>query len=128
VARFTGANLLHGAARAGVGGLTEVALAGGGVVRSTDLATGEVVAVVHPWEVAIARAVGDDSSLNQITAPISRLFPLGNRVRVTLGPLTAEITAASAERLGLRVGETAVATFKATGLRLVPATGAQRRA
>jgi molybdate transport system ATP-binding protein len=124
VARFTGANLLRGVARPGPDGLTEVVLAGGGVVRSTDVASGEVVAVVHPWEVSIARAAGDDSSLNHIAAPIARLFPLGNRMRVTLGPLTAEITAASAERLGLHVGETAVASFKATGLRLVAAGGA----
>ena len=47
-------------------------------------------------------------------------MPVGNRVRVRLGGVTAEVTAASAERLGLRVGESAVATFKATGTRLVP--------
>ena len=33
---------------------------------------------------------------------------------------TAEVTAASLERLGIRVGEPAVASFKASGTRLVP--------
>jgi hypothetical protein len=37
-----------------------------------------------------------------------------------VGPLAAELTAASAERLGLRVGEVVVASFKATATRLVP--------
>jgi molybdopterin-binding protein len=46
--------------------------------------------------------------------------PVANRVRVRVGPLTAEITHASAERLGLRQGEPVVASFKATGTRLVP--------
>ena len=41
------------------------------------------------------------------------LVPIANRVRVRVGPLTAEITAASADRLGLRQGEPVVASFKA---------------
>ena len=34
--------------------------------------------------------------------------------------MVAEVTAASAERLGLRPGERIVASFKATGTRLLP--------
>jgi molybdopterin-binding protein len=41
-------------------------------------------------------------------------------VRVRIGPVTAEVTAASAERLELARGGAAFATFKATGTRLVP--------
>jgi molybdopterin-binding protein len=41
-------------------------------------------------------------------------------VRVRVGPVTAEVTAASAERLELAAGGVAYATFKATGTRLVP--------
>jgi molybdopterin-binding protein len=40
---------------------------------------------------------------------------------VRVGPVTAEVTAASAERLGLRRGEPVTASFKATGTRLLPA-------
>ena len=46
---------------------------------------------------------------------------LGNRVRVRVGPLTAEVTSVSADRLGLAEGQVAVASFKATGTRLLPA-------
>jgi hypothetical protein len=45
---------------------------------------------------------------------------MGNRTRVRVGPIVAEITAASAERLGLRPGVLATASFKATAARLFP--------
>jgi molybdopterin-binding protein len=41
-------------------------------------------------------------------------------VRVQVGPITAEATTASAERLELARGGRAFASFKATGTRLVP--------
>jgi molybdopterin-binding protein len=68
----------------------------------------------------VAREAPTDSAQNHVTGPIASLVPVANRVRVRIGPLTAEITAASAERLGLRQGEPVVASFKATGTRLVP--------
>jgi molybdopterin-binding protein len=45
-------------------------------------------------------------------------------VRVRVGPVVAEITSASAERLDLRPGSIATASFKATATRLFPADGA----
>ena len=120
VAQFTGGNLLVGDARPAAGGLTEVVLADGSRVRSTDPGAGRVGVVVYPWEVAIAREEPTDSTQNHVRAPVASLVPVGNRVRVAVGPLTAEITAASAERLALRPGETVVASFKATGARIVP--------
>jgi molybdate transport system permease protein len=75
---------------------------------------------VYPWEVALARDEPADSAVNHVRGEIRSLVELGNRVRVRVGPLTAEITAASAERLGLREGEPVVASFKATAARLVP--------
>jgi molybdopterin-binding protein len=50
---------------------------------------------------------------------IRSVAEIGNRVRVRIGPVTAEVTAASAERLELERGGVAYATFKATGTRLV---------
>ena len=47
-------------------------------------------------------------------------MPVGNRRRVRIGPLTAEITAVSAERLGLKECDVVVAEFKATATRLTP--------
>ena len=64
-----------------------------------------------------------------MTAPVFRadvaaisvgsVVELGNRVRVRIGPVTAEVTSASAARLELVRGGVAYATFKATGTRLV---------
>jgi molybdate transport system ATP-binding protein len=120
VASLTGANLMEGHARRAANGLTEVTLADGGRLYSTDSAEGEVGVAVHPWEVAIGLEPVDDSTLNHLWGEIASLVTLGNRVRVRLGPVTAEVTAASAKRLGLREGQTAYAAFKATGTRLVP--------
>jgi molybdate transport system ATP-binding protein len=121
VASFTGANLLHGVARR-ERGLTAVRLVSGEELFSTDEAEGEVGVVVYPWEVAVARTHADDadSALNVVRGEVGSVVEVANRVRVRIGPVTAEVTAASAERLELARGGIAYATFKATGTRLVP--------
>ena len=87
---------------------------------STEEGRGTVGVVVQPWDVSIAHRPPDDSTLNHVRGPITSLVPVGNRVRVRVGPLTAEVTAASAERLALQLGDVVVASFKATGTSLVP--------
>jgi ABC-type sulfate/molybdate transport systems ATPase subunit len=119
VASLTGANLLHGHAAA-ARELTEVRLTTGERLFSTDAAHGEVGVVVYPWEIAIAREPAHDSALNVVRGEIGSVVELGNRVRVRVGPVTAEVTAGSAARLELARGGVAYATFKATGTRLVP--------
>jgi molybdate transport system ATP-binding protein len=119
VASFTGANLLHGTARRAGDSLTEVRLAGGEHVLSSDPGEGEVGVVVYPWEISVARSHSVDSALNVVHGEIGSLVEIGNRVRVRIGPITAEVTASSAERLELARGGVAYATFKATGTRLV---------
>jgi ABC-type sulfate/molybdate transport systems ATPase subunit len=121
VASFTGANLLHGVATEGPAGLTTVALEAGFSAYTVDAARGPVSLAVYPWEISVARDAPDDSAVNHVRAPIASLVPLGNRVRVRVGPVTAEITAQSAERLRLREGDVVVASFKATGARALPA-------
>jgi molybdate transport system ATP-binding protein len=120
VASFTGANLLPGSARPGPDGLTEVVLDGGGTAWTTEAGTGRVSLAIYPWEIALSRELPDDSAVNHIRAPVASVVTLGNRVRARVGPVTAEITGASATRLGLREGEIVVASFKATGARLLP--------
>jgi molybdate transport system ATP-binding protein len=120
VASFTGANVLRGLARPGLDGLTEVILDAGGSAFSVDEGEGRVALAVYPWEVALARAEARDSAVNHVRGEVRSLVVLGNRVRVRVGPLTAEITSASADRLRLREGEPVVASFKATAARLVP--------
>jgi molybdopterin-binding protein len=47
------------------------------------------------------------------------VVPVANRVRVTVGAVTAEVTAESVQRLGVREGELFVASWKATATRLL---------
>ncbi len=119
VARFTGANLLEGIARPGTAGLTEVLLDTGDAVFSADSAEGRVGVVVYPWDVALARESPSDSMQNHVAGTVESIVPVGNRLRVRVGGITAEITAPAAESLELREGERVVASFKATGARLV---------
>jgi ABC-type sulfate/molybdate transport systems ATPase subunit len=119
VASFTGATLLEGTASAGANGLTEVVLDAGGTAWSSDSGRGRVGLAVYPWEVSLSLDVPDDSAVNHIRATVASIVPLGNRTRIRVGPIVAEVTAASAERLGLREGDVAVASFKATAARLL---------
>jgi molybdate transport system ATP-binding protein len=122
VASFTGANLLSGHAKRGPGGLTEVTLDEGSVLYSVDDAIGPVDVAVYPWDVSIAREPSHDSALNHLRGPISSLVPLGNRARVQVGGLVAEVTTASVDRLALKQGDFVVASFKAAATRLVART------
>jgi molybdate transport system ATP-binding protein len=119
VASFTGANLLHGRAEATRNGAARVRLEDGTVVSTADPAEGEVVLAVYPWDITVASLLPHDSALNVIRAPIRSVAILGNRARLAIGPVTAEITAESLARLRLEAGQEAYATFKATGTRVV---------
>ncbi|HEV3002594.1 MAG TPA: ABC transporter ATP-binding protein [Solirubrobacteraceae bacterium] len=125
VADFAGAVVLTGTARPAEGGLTAVDLDGGGTVLSTDAASGPAAVSVFPWEIAIEPVDGaapDTSARNHLRARVTAVTAVGNRARVALArpqPLAAEITAASAERLGLRPGVEVVATWKAAATRVV---------
>ena len=125
VADFTGAVVLTGTARAGADGLTVVDLPGGESIASTDAALGPVGASVHPWEISIEPAAAGEprgSALNRLSAEITSVTRIGNRVRLGLAasqPLTAEITHASATALGLRQGTRVTAGWKAAATRLV---------
>ena len=118
VASFTGANLLHGDAHT-VGATTRVTLPNGSVVTTADPAEGRVVLAVYPWEITVATEPPHDSALNVVHAEVRSITELGNRARLTIGSVTAEITAESLARLGLKPGQLAYAAFKATGTRVV---------
>ena len=119
VASFTGGNVLPGRARRRSSGLTEVTLDAGGTVLSTDEAEGNVHVVVRPWEISVGRSREPDSALNHVGGRVESVVPVGNRVRVRIGPLTAEVTADSVERLAIVPGRQMVASFKATGTRIL---------
>jgi molybdate transport system ATP-binding protein len=118
VAELAGGNLVHGFAYLRADGLTEVALEDGTFIVSTDSATGPVGVVIHPWEISLSREETVDSAQNHLRGRIESIVPVGNRRRVRIGPVTAEITAASAEELDLKESDTVVIAFKATATRL----------
>jgi molybdenum ABC transporter ATP-binding protein len=119
VASFTGANLLPGRASAAFDGLTEVILDNGDRLYSVDEATGPVDAAVYPWEISIGREPPSDSTLNHLRGPIVSIVHIGNRSRIQVGMLVGEVTTASVDRLGLKQGDSVVASFKATATRLL---------
>ena len=118
VASFTGANLLHGHTEQS-GDTTRTRLADGTVITTTDAGRGDIVLAVYPWEITISDSAPHDSAMNVISGPIRSITELGNRVRITVGPVTAEVTMDSLRRLDLHLGQTAFASFKATGTRIV---------
>jgi molybdate transport system ATP-binding protein len=125
VADFAGAAVLHGEASREPGGLTLVRLRGGGELRSTDAASGPVAVSVFPWEISLQPpgSASADSMLNRLPGEVTSLTPIGNRVRVALAtpqPLGTEVTARSAEAMGLRPGSHVVAAWKATATRVIP--------
>jgi molybdate transport system ATP-binding protein len=123
VADFTGAVVLTGTARSGEEGLTLVELDGGGTVASVDRRTGRVAASVYPWEISLepAGAAPVGSARNALPAEVVSLTEVGTRVRVGLAgpqPMVAEITSASAGRLGLERGSAVTCVWKAAATRL----------
>jgi molybdate transport system ATP-binding protein len=109
VASFTGANLLRGNARRLDNDMTLVHLESGELVYSSEWREGEVGVVVYPWEVSVGRLHQEDSAMNLIEGEIRSVVRVGNRVRVRIGPITAEVTCvlrrqarARAGRLGVR--------------------------
>jgi molybdate transport system ATP-binding protein len=120
VATFAGANVLSGFAEPGADGLTNVRLDDRTTIYSTDETFGNVDVVIYPWDVSLALADHADSALNLIAGEVLSVARVGNRVRVRLEAMTAEVTARSADRLELRPGAHVVASFKATATRLLP--------
>jgi molybdopterin-binding protein len=96
-----------------------VMLDAGPTIYSVDEADGEVDAILYPWDVSLGLVAADDSALNHVADEIVSVAHVGNRVRVRLHALTAEITAASADRLDVRPGRHVIASFKATATRLL---------
>jgi molybdenum ABC transporter ATP-binding protein len=123
VASFTGANLLHGRADGTKGRTTGIRLDDGTVITTSDEGDGAVTLAVYPWDITISTSRPDDSAMNVIAGSIVGITELGNRARVTIGNLTAEITVDSLRRLGLEPGQNAFASFKATGTRIVAGKG-----
>jgi molybdate transport system ATP-binding protein len=120
VASFTGANLLRGRVRSSERGVTEVLLESGEIVRSTDAAAGDVDLAVHPWDVKLS-CPGDGATppIGALRATVSSVATVAGRVRVTAGPLRAELTAAEADALRIVPGTVVWASFDPERARLI---------
>jgi molybdate transport system ATP-binding protein len=123
VASFTGGHLMGGVARPRPGGGMEVVLDHGAVIRAAAGPSGVVGALVHPWDVALVREGTAPEGLNRLSAPVASVIPAGDRARVRLGPLVAEVPAALVAELGLSPGRVVTATFAPEATRLVPLAG-----
>ena len=76
---------------------------------------------IYPGRCRSGASRRTDSAVNHLRATITSIVPLGNRVRVRVGELVAEVTAASARPARRsREGDVVVASFKATAARIVP--------
>ena len=113
VAELVGVNLLTGSMMGGVfavdGGATLIAVA-----EDVD---GPAIAVIRPQAVALHNGRPEGSSRNSWKGVVVDVDMRADRVRVRLeGPiqLTSEITAASADALGIKVGREVWASVKAT--------------
>jgi len=119
VASFIGANVVRGRATRRSSQLTEVLLETGELIYSTDDVDGDVDIVIYPWDVTVTT---DDGSArdeaNVIRGRIASVMRIGGRVRVGIGPLTAELTRAAAAELTLAAGVPAQANFQPEATRL----------
>ena len=124
VAEFLGLNLFRGTVTARADGVAHVACDGGTLAVADAGADGDVLVVVAPREIVLARERPAGSALNVFAGRIEELTPeppQGERLRVRIAsrpPLVAEVTRASAEAMGLAPGVPVHASFKATGARV----------
>jgi molybdate transport system ATP-binding protein len=113
VADLAGVNLLTGSMMGGV-----FAVDGGSMlVVAADDVDGAAIAVIRPQAVSLHAARPEGSPRNTWRATVIDVDHRGDRVRVRLQgaiQLTAEITAASAEQLGIKIGLELWAAVKAT--------------
>ncbi len=114
VAELAGVNLLTGSM---MGGGVFAVDGGATLVVAADDVDGEAIAVIRPQAVSLHASRPEGSPRNTWRATVIDVDHRGERVRVRLqGPiqLTAEITSAAAEQLGIKVGLELWAAVKAT--------------
>jgi molybdate transport system ATP-binding protein len=86
----------------------------------------QALATLRPADISLHTAEPEGSARNVFHGKVVEIAVEGERARVRLAttpPLTAEITAGSLTRLGLRPGASAWASFKAVEVSLHPAPG-----
>jgi molybdopterin-binding protein len=129
VAEFLGAeNLLEGAVSACREGMADVDIAGVRIEALCEQPPGSRVKVlIHPEEVVLLADSGDaGSARNRLPARVKDVKIMGALVKVDLEcgfPLTAYITIASREEMGIEPGRKITAVIKATAIHVMPFVG-----
>lgn len=119
VADLVGRNLFRGQAHHGV-----ISLTSGARLVTADDRSGLVFGVVDPSSVTLHPAEPHGSARNVWQLEVTAVEHLGPRVRVVATgelDLTAEVTPAAVDELGIRPGNRIWATVKATEVRTYPA-------
>ena len=120
VADLVGVNLVSGVVDDGV-----LRTASGAFLVVADAPQGPSFAVVRPQSVTLLHAAAVGTSVrNQWPGVVGDIDRLGDRARVSVQgvmPLTAEITVASLESLGLRPGDEVHTSVKATDIEVYAA-------
>jgi len=127
VAEFLGVNLFDGSIEgAALNGLVEARVADRTFAVPDPGFRGRVRLVVHPHDVVLDTGPPHGSARNVVFAAIQEIAPeppRGDNVRVRLAghpPLTALVTRAAAGALALAPGREVWASFKATGVEVLP--------
>ena len=119
VASLIGTNLVAGDILDNV-----LTTAAGARVALADATPGPAFALIRPQAISLQRAAIASTSIQNVwPGTITDIDRLGDRVRVHVEgplPLTAEITAAALEQLGLRPGDVVHAAAKATDIESYP--------
>jgi len=119
VADLVGTNLIMGTV-----GPDGLATTTGVTVAVVADFVGPAFATIRPQSITLSLHPADTSARNQFTGVVDDIDRTGGRVRVGIdGPLrlTAEVTTAALETLGLRPGDTVWAACKATDIEVSPA-------
>lgn len=127
VAKFVGAgNVFNGMVSSQSGRLVSVDVGQRQLCIVSDLSQGTRVTVfLHYEDVTISLPTPQavrSSARNQLTGNIVKVFTIDSQVKVTIDcgfPLIALITKRSWEDLALSVGQTVIASFKASSVRLI---------
>jgi ABC-type sulfate/molybdate transport systems ATPase subunit len=118
VAAFTGSNLLLGEARPAPVGC-EIRLDSGDAVRAGTHAAGRVGVAVHPWDIVLL-AEAPLNGANAIPGTVLAVVPDGDRLRVRVGEIVAEVERRSPHAAAPARGDRVWATFAAERARIVP--------
>jgi molybdopterin-binding protein len=123
-ADLVGVNLFEGVLHPLDDGAAMLHADGGAITVSPEVAvtTGDrAVASLRPIDVSLHAARPEGSARNVFQGPIVEIAIDGDRARIRVGtrpPLSAEVTAGSVDRMGLREGGEIWASFKAVEVSL----------